>query len=381
MLFEYETLQIIWWILIGVLLIGFALTGGMDMAVSVLLFRVGKTPGERGAILSTIVPHWDGNQVWLITAGGAIFAAWPEVYAASFSGMYWAMILLLAFIWLRPLAFDYRNHCETPVWRTRWDIILTAGSLIPLMIFGIAFGNLLQGLPFWADEQVRWHYEGTFLFALLPLLNPFALLCGVVCVMMLLTHACMWIQLRCSGDVAHRAHCNCYYFAIATMLLFIAAGICSFSFDGPVLQSPAPEGSYQIITAKTVEFVPHGLFMNYLEYPITLVFPIVALLGMFMAMVCILKDRPGQGILWTSAGVAATIATPAVSLFPFIMPSSIDPASSLTIYDATSSAFTLNAMLIAALILVPVAVAYTVWAYKKMWHRAPESSDNSTYNL
>ncbi len=186
-----------------------ALTNGMDMAVSALLFPVGKNSAERKVLISTIVPHWDGNQVWLITAGGAIFAAWPEVYAASFSGLYWAMLLVLFAIWLRPLAFDYRNHGETEIWKKRWDIALSVGSLIPMLIFGVAFGNLLQGLPFYADENMRWHYDGYFLSALLPLLNPFALLCGVISVLMLITHGCMWIMLRVDESISLRARKNC----------------------------------------------------------------------------------------------------------------------------------------------------------------------------
>ena len=221
MLFDYTTLQVIWWILIGVLLIGFALTNGMDMAVSALLFPVGKNSAERKVLISTIVPHWDGNQVWLITAGGAIFAAWPEVYAASFSGLYWAMLLVLFAIWLRPLAFDYRNHGETEIWKKRWDIALSVGSLIPMLIFGVAFGNLLQGLPFYADENMRWHYDGYFLSALLPLLNPFALLCGVISVLMLITHGCMWIMLRVDESISLRARKIAVISALLTVVLFV----------------------------------------------------------------------------------------------------------------------------------------------------------------
>lgn len=370
MLFDYSTLQAIWWVLIGVLLIGFAVTNGMDMAVSVLLFPLCKNNhAERSAIISTIVPHWDGNQVWLITAGGAIFAAWPEVYAAAFSGLYWAMLLVLFAIWLRPLAFDYRNHGDTERWLKNWDLALTVGSFVPMLIFGVAFGNLLQGLPFWADDNMRWHYDGYFLSALFPLLNPFALLCGIISVLMLLTQGSLWIQLRTVDEIAVRARRITFICGIATVVLFVIAGLWSYSFDGLQYDAPPPAGSYQPITGKTVSVVEHGLFAIYGRLPFAVVLPVLA--GVFMVLAALngRKGRASRGIIFSSLGIAFTIITAGAALFPFVMPSSIDPASSLTIYDASSSHFTLNVMLCVAIILVPIAVAYTVWAYAKMWNK------------
>lgn len=376
MLFDYDTLQVIWWILVGVLLIGFALTNGMDMAVSSLTFLVTKNSKERSAIIGTVAPHWDGNQVWLITAGGAVFAAWPEVYAASFSGLYWAMILVLFGIWLRPLAFDYRNHKDDETWLKRWDIALTVGSAIPMLIFGVAFGNLLQGLPFYADENVRWHYDGYFLTALLPLLNPFALLCGIISVLMLLTQGCLWIQLRTVDEIAVRARVWTFRFGMATAALFILAGLWSFFLPGWQLDALAPEGSFHTITGKTVSVIENGLFENYAAVPVVIIVPILAFVGMLLSAIYGKQGRAGKGILFSSLGIAFTIMTAAVALFPFVMPSSIDPASSLTIWDATSSHFTLNVMTYAVIIFVPIVLVYTVWAYTKMWNKA--SADDVT---
>ena len=370
MLFEYATLQVIWWILIGVLLIGFALTNGMDMAVSSLLFPVGKNSAERKVLISTIVPHWDGNQVWLITAGGAIFAAWPEVYAASFSGLYWAMLLVLFAIWLRPLAFDYRNHGETETWKKRWDIALTAGSLVPMLIFGVAFGNLLQGLPFYADENMRWHYDGYFLSALLPLLNPFALLCGMISVLMLVTHGSLWIMLRVDESISDRARKIAVISACLTVLLFVVAGLWSYNFNGYVLNSLAPSGAFNTITGKSVSVVEHGLFLHYVNYPVTAVVPALAGLGMMFAGFFAFKGKAGKGIIASSVGIAFTIITAGAALFPFILPSSKDVNSSLTVWDATSSHFTLQVMLYAVIVFVPIALAYTIWAYYRMWGKA-----------
>ena len=370
MLFDYTTLQVIWWILIGVLLIGFALTNGMDMAVSALLFPVGKNSAERKVLISTIVPHWDGNQVWLITAGGAIFAAWPEVYAASFSGLYWAMLLVLFAIWLRPLAFDYRNHGETEIWKKRWDIALSVGSLIPMLIWGVAFGNLLQGLPCYAEENMRWHYDGYFLSALLPLLNPFALLCGVISVLMLITHGCMWIMLRVDESISLRARKIAVISALLTVVLFVVAGLWSYNFNGYVLNSLAPSGAFNTITGKSVSVVEHGLFLHYVNYPVTVVVPALAGFGMLFAGIFAFKGNAVKGIIASSVGIAFTIITAGAALFPFILPSSKDVNSSLTIWDATSSHFTLQVMLYAVIVFVPLALAYTIWAYYRMWGKA-----------
>lgn len=369
MIFDYDTLQVIWWILVGVLLIGFALTNGMDMAVSTLLFKVGQNSKERGAIISTIAPHWDGNQVWLITAGGAIFAAWPEVYAASFSGLYWGMLLVLFAIWLRPLAFDYRNHNSDETWLKRWDIALTVGSLVPILIFGVAFGNLLQGLPFWADENVRWHYEGVFLTALLPLLDPFSLLCGLVSVSMLLTQGCLWIQLRTVDDIACRVRGLTLKLALLTVVLYGIAGIWAYSFDGYQLTALAPEGSFHTITGKSVEVVPHGLFANYGKLWILWLVPIISIFCFIKAGIAGVKGNAVKGIIYNSVAIAFVIITAAIAMFPFVMPSSIDPESSLTIWDASSSHFTLQVMLYAVIIFVPIALAYTIWAYRRMWNK------------
>lgn len=381
MLFEYDTLQLIWWVLVGVLLIGFALTNGLDMAVSTLLFKVGKTKAERNALVSTISPHWDGNQVWLITAGGAIFAAWPEVYAAAFSGLYFAMLLVLFAIWLRPLAFDYRNHSNDDLYVKRWDIALGIGSFIPMFIFGVAFGNLLQGLPFWVDTDARWHYEGYFLSALLPLLNPFALLCGLVSVCMLITHGAMWIQLRTVDEIAIRARSVAKFSGLTTVVLFLLAGVWSYTFDSLHVISLGDADSYNQILSKNVEVVENGLFKNYISYPIFVVFPVVAVIGMLLAAINGGKGNAKKGIIYTSLGIASTICTAACALFPIIMPSSKDPASSLTIYDATSSHFTLNVMLYAVIIFVPIALGYTIWAYAKMWNKAApfEHNENDDY--
>ena len=173
---DYEILKLIWWLFIAVLLTGFAIMDGQDMGAGTLLPFLGKTNEERRIMINAVAPHWDGNEVWLLTGAGAMFAAWPIAYATAFSGFYWALLIVLFMLIFRPVAFDYRSKVDSTKWRTLWDTLLFLGSAVPPIICGVAFGNLLQGVPFRIDTTMRVYYEGSF-FALL---NPFALLCGVV---------------------------------------------------------------------------------------------------------------------------------------------------------------------------------------------------------
>ena len=189
---DYEVLRVIWWVLVGVLLIGFAITDGFDLGVGALLTLIGKTDDERRVMINTVGPHWDGNQVWFITAGGAIFAAWPMIYATAFSGFYLALALVLIALWMRPLGFDFRSKLEDKRWRTSWDWALFTSGFVPALIFGVAFGNLLLGVPFELDGNLKATYTGSFF----GLLTPFALVAGLVSVAMILNHGATPLQPR-----------------------------------------------------------------------------------------------------------------------------------------------------------------------------------------
>ncbi len=243
MLLDYEVLiELAWWALVGVLLIGFAITDGMDMGVGNLLPFLGKNDAERRIIINTVGPHWDGNQVWFITAGGAIFAAWPAVYAAAFSGFYLAMLLVLFALFFRPVGFDYRSKIDNLKWRNAWDWGLFAGGFIPSLIFGVAFGNLLQGVTFHLDEFLRVSYDASFIWALLPLLNPFAILAGLVSVAMLTGHGSTWLQMRADLSIAKRAQTMGMVLGVATSALFALAGLWIWigNFDYFVIVSQPP---------------------------------------------------------------------------------------------------------------------------------------------
>ena len=221
MIFDYATLKVIWWCFIGGIIIVFALTDGWDLGIGMLSPFLGKSDDERRIILRSVEPNWEGNQTWLVIAGGVIFAAWPLVYAASFSGMYVAMLLVLFALFFRPVGFKYRNKLEEPRWRTAWDWGLFIGGFVPMLVFGIAFGNLLQGVPFHFDADLRPHYTGSFW----QLLNPFALLAGVTSVALFAMHGAAYLCLRVDGVIQARAARTAKMAGIVLVVAFAAAGV------------------------------------------------------------------------------------------------------------------------------------------------------------
>jgi cytochrome d ubiquinol oxidase subunit II len=366
MIIDYEILKLIWWLFVGVLLIGFAITDGMDMGVGNLLPFVGKTDDERRVMINTVGPHWDGNQVWLITAGGAIFAAWPAVYAAAFSGFYFAMLLVLFALFFRPVGFDYRSKLGNARWRNAWDWGLFVGGAIPSLVFGVAFGNLLLGVPFHLDEFLRAYYTGSFW----ALLNPFALIAGIVSFSLLTMHGGIWIQMRTAGDIAERSKSWITATATVAAIAFAAAGIwLIIGIDGfHIISQPALD-SLPNPLAKTVEITEGAWLSNYSEYPLTILFPLLGFAGMAGTVMLSRINRPGLGFISSSMAIVGVIMTAGVSMFPFVMPSSTNPSHSLTLWDASSSHLTLTVMFWATMIFLPIVISYTSWNYYKMWGR------------
>lgn len=374
MILDYETLKFVWWILVGALLMGFAITDGMDMGAGMLLRIVGKNDVERRVVINTVGPHWDGNQVWFITAGGAIFAAWPAVYAAAFSGFYMAMLLVLFALFFRPVGFDYRSKIESAKWRNNWDWGLTLGSFIPALIFGVAFGNLLQGVPFHLDEFLRAHYEGSLLTALLPLLNPFALLAGLISAAMLAMHGGIWLQMRTDDPIASRAKQWVVWLGIFVMAAFALAGVwVSYDIEGyRIVSQPALDALPNPLAKEVVR--ADGAWLDiYRNYPIAMLAPAIGLAGVFFTILMAKANRPGLGFIGSSLGISGIIGTAGLSLFPFVMPSSTHPSSSLTVWDAPSSHLTLTVMFWAVVIFLPIVLAYTIWCYRRMWGKVTVS--------
>ena len=369
---EYEILRIIWWALLGILLIGFAIMDGFDLGTAALLPFVARSDIERRVTINTVAPVWEGNQVWFILGGGAIFAAWPALYAASFSGFYPAMFLVLATLILRPVGFKYRSKLESHHWRAFWDYALCAGGIVPALVFGVAFGNLFEGVPFGFDGDLRMHST----ISLLSLLNPFALLVGLVSLGMIVLHGAVWLNLKTEGSVKVRARAIIPYVALVFAILFALAGLWLWRLQGfEIVGQMAHDGPSNPLN-KTVILVAGGWFANVAVHPALWLTVAVAYLGALGAV--LLRARPGLAFISSALVPLGTIATAGVALFPFLMPSSSNPNDSLTVWDASSSRLTLAIMLGSVVIFLPVVVAYTAWVYRVM--RGPVSADDIARN-
>ncbi|MFG0886076.1 cytochrome d ubiquinol oxidase subunit II [Vibrio sp. CJQ_6] len=378
-MFDYEILRLIWWVLIGVLLVGFAITDGFDMGVGALVPIIGKNDNERRVMINSIAPHWDGNQVWLITAGGALFAAWPLVYATSFSGFYLAMIVTLAALWLRPIGLDYRSKLENPKWRNAWDICISISGFVPPIIFGVAFGNLLQGVPFQLSEFAMPTYHGSFF----GLLNPFGLVCGLVSLFMILMQGATWLQMKTTGDVHVRARNMAQLTGLLTVILFVAAGFWVQNIDGYVITSAIDTMGPSNPLNKEVAREAGAWMHNFEQYPLLWAAPALGVVMPLLAVLASRVEKGGIAFLASSLGNAGVIFTAGFAMFPFVMPSSLMPSHSLTMWDATSSELTLNLMTGVAFVMVPIILGYTTWCYYKMFGRLDdkfiEDNKNSLY--
>lgn len=359
---DYFTLKIIWWALVGVLLIGFAIMDGHDMGVGTLLPFVGRDDMERRVVINTVGPHWDGNQVWFITAGGALFAAWPVVYATAFSGFYWAMILVLWALFFRPVGFDYRSKIHNATWRRTWDWGLFIGGAVPPLVFGIAFGNLLQGVPFHFDNLLVSTYTGSFW----QLLNPFALLTGVVSSAMITLQGGTYLAHRTEGVIQSRAIKGSMMAAAVLIGAFVIAGIWLQSIEGYRITSVIDTAGLPDILNKSVVREAGAWMANYAHYPWLWLLPVLGLAGAAGAVLLLSRRHTLSAFVASSLAVVGVICTAGVSMFPFVMPSSSVPAASLTAWDSVSSHLSLAIMFWATLIFMPLIVMYTSWAYRVM---------------
>ena len=359
---DYPTLKIIWWLLVGVLLVGFAIMDGHDMGVGTLLPFVGRSDVERRVIINTVGPHWDGNQVWFITGGGAIFAAWPLVYATAFSGFYWAMLVVLWALFFRPVGFDYRSKIQNAAWRSTWDWGLFIGGSVPPLIFGVAFGNLLQGVPFHFDNYLVSTYTGSFW----QLLNPFALLAGVVSSAMITMQGGAYLAHRTEGVIQARAVKGAIGAAVVMVLAFVAAGLWLQSIDGYRISSVIDPAALPDPLNKTVVREAGAWMANYGRQPLIWLLPALGVAAALLSAGLLRARRTLSAFVASSLALVGVIGTAGASMFPFIMPSSSMPAASLTVWDSVSSHLSLGIMFWATLIFMPLIVIYTSWAYRVM---------------
>jgi cytochrome d ubiquinol oxidase subunit II len=378
-MFDYEAFRFIWWVLVGVLLIGFTIADGFDMGVGALVPIIGKTDNERRVMINSIAPHWDGNQVWLITAGGALFAAWPLIYAVSFSGFYFAMIVTLAALWLRPIGLDYRSKIENSKWRSNWDIAISISGFIPPIIFGVAFGNLIQGVPFTLNDLMMVTYHGSFF----GLLNPFALLCGAISLGMFLMMGTTWLQMKTTEEVYCRARKYTTQSSLSVAVLFVLAGFWVQFIDGYVIVGELNTLAASNPLAKEVVRESGAWMGNFADYPAMCIAPLLGVLMPLLTILATKVEKNGLAFLFSSLTSTGIILTAGFSMFPFVMPSDLEPNHSLTMWDSTSSELTLQIMTGIAAIFVPIILMYTSWAYYKMFGRLDnefiEKNKNSLY--
>ncbi|CAG2174232.1 unnamed protein product, partial [Oppiella nova] len=335
----------------------------MDIGVNILLVLIGKTEDERRLIINSVGPTWEGNQVWLVTLGATLFAVWPIVYATAFSSLYFALLIVLFMLILRPPGIDYRGKIDSPQWRALWDRCLFTSGLVLALLFGVAIGNLFVGLPFSFDNNMVVTYTGS----LVSLISPVTLLFGIVSICMLIVQGAIFLQYKLENELAARAKLAVQTFGYSFIAVFIFTGIYIYLWlPGYELISIGNINTSLAVTDKVVMPIKSGWLNNYAVKPTLWVLPICAIISTVLAMLSSKADKPKFGLAFNSVAIMNTVLTAAAALFPFILPSSSNPNHSLTIWDACSSYNTLGFTLLAVLLLLPIVLAYTVWVYRVM---------------
>ncbi len=370
---DYGTLRLIWWVLLGVLLIGFAVMDGFDIGIAMLLPITARTDIERRIVINTIGPVWEGNQVWFILGAGAIFAAWPMLYAVSFSGLYLMMFVILLTFIMRPVSFKYRSKMPNACWRNTWDSILAATGFGAALLLGVVVGNVIQGLPFRLDPSLRSFYDGTFL----ALLNPFAIVCGLLSLFMLMMHGGLYLAIKTDNIIHKRAITASRLSAIAVIMLFafggywVAHGLIGYHLVSSIAHDGPSNPLHKIVIRQAGAWLT-----NYHTQPISLAAPILGFVGAILACLLTFTNKNTFAFIASGLSIAGIISTVGVSLFPFILPSSISPQSSLLVWDASSSSLTLFTMLVVTALFLPIIFLYTAWVYRQLRGKITEDFVN-----
>ncbi|MDD2704731.1 MAG: cytochrome d ubiquinol oxidase subunit II [Acidocella sp.] len=360
----YVVLKVIWAVLLGVLLSGLAVMVGMDMGVGTLLRFVGKTDGERRVALNIIGPHWDGNQVWFILGGGAIFAAYPTLYATSFSVFYVVMILLLFSMIIRPVAFEYRSKVDAKKWRGSWDWAFLVSGALPMIVYGAAFGNVLEGVGYHYSWTGQYYQDESFLSYLL---NPFAVMCGVMSLALSIYQGGTMLMLRSEQPIYGRARGFAIVGSLLAAVIFAVGGVWIAHMNGFAFTSAVdPNMAATPLNGQSVAVQAGAWMNNFHTYPILWALPALGFLGMLGGSAMVAAGKPV--VAWWLGAVAwiGVIFTTGASMFPFLMPSSTNPDQSLTVWNSTGSAYNLGWMLVFALVFTPIIITYTSWCYYVM---------------
>ncbi len=374
----YLALKITWWLLLGVLLVGLAVMVGMDMGVGMLLRYVGRTDDERRVAINIIGPHWDGNQVWFVLGGGAIFAAWPLVYATAFSGLYIVMLVLLWSMIVRPLAFEYRGKRPSQKWRNGWDWCFLVSGFVPMLVFGAAIGNMLQGVPFHFDWRLTSFHTGSFV----TLFNPFAILCGALSVAMAIYMGGAILMNGSEAPVHGRARRAAMIGGIAALVLFTVGGVWVSALEGFRLVSGPDPVAAQTPLHQTVTRAAGAWLDNFRAHGVLWLVPALTYAGVPGGLWALARGRATLGWWLGAVGWIGIIGTVGAAMFPFLMPSSTNPSHSLTVWNSGSSERTLGWMLGFTLVFMPLIVWYTSWAFWVMRGKVtPKSVETSEHAL
>lgn len=358
---DIEVLRVIWWALLGILFIGFAVMDGFDFGAAALLPFVTRNETERRIVLNSVGPFWEGNQVWIILGAGAIFAAWPYVYSVAFSGFYLLILLLLLTMGIsRPVSFKYRSKLPNVFWRRFWDWVVFIGGVCPALIFGILVGNVLIGVPFYLDDNLRISYSGSFL----DLFGLFPLWCGFTSLFMLMMHGGLYLAIKTNGAIRDRA-IHYSRMCAALLIIFFAVGGVWVAFGVVGYEVVGDVNHFGFSNPLHKEVVPKlGAWLdNYYQYPYSILAPLLGFAGALSVMFLAYLRNSLFAFIASGISIAGIIVTVGVSLFPFLLPSSTNLTSSLLVWDASSSELTLLIMLIAVLIFMPIILFYTAWVY------------------
>lgn len=356
---DYATLKLIWWGLLGILIIGFSVMDGFDLGIASILACVANTNTERRIVINTMGPVWEGNQAWLITLGGATFAAWPLVYSTVFSAFYALMFIALFGFILRPVSFKYRSKASSEFMRKFWDFTMILSGILPSFGFGLLIGNILQGVPFYLDLYLRVHYVGTTG----QLFNLFALSCGMASLLAYILHGTSYLRLKVDGNIARKAQRIRQTTSLLLMLILIMIAFWAHSMSNYSIISHMHHAGDNNPLWKNVAYLPHALTINFYRYNWVSIFPIAAIFCLLVTTIGLWKNKLIFNFILTSFMITCVILTFGIAIFPFILPSSLHLASSLTVWDASSSRLTLDYMLIIVFIFLPLIILYTSWVY------------------
>jgi cytochrome d ubiquinol oxidase subunit II len=331
-------LETIWFILWGVLWAVYFMLDGFDLGLGSLMPILAKNDNDKKIIYNSVGPFWDGNEVWLITAGGVTFAAFPTTYAVLFSSLYSALMLILFALIIRAIPFEFRAQIDNPTWRKLWDTCLVIGSFLPALLFGVAFANIFKGIPIDANGI----YQGT----LFTLLNPYGLLGGVLFVLLFTVHGSIWLSIKTEGELHARAASMARKLWVALLVVAVV---------------------FLVATAFSTK-----LYNNYLQMPLLFVIPLLAVIGLLMTRLFMAKAAFWKAWFASSLTIVSATLFGVAGLYPSLLPSSLNPAYSMTIYNSASSPLTLKIMLVVALIFVPLVIAYQAWVYSLFRHKVTE---------